>query len=67
MKILRKNDNYIEIELDNGNTISLTEVESGTVQFENTTDLGARGLTKGSFGLLIEPIGQSIIAITPEG
>lgn len=68
MEIIKQNENYIEIKLDNGNTISLTEVESGTVQFENTTQYGGRNLPHPrAYGLNLYPIGYSVIAITPEG
>lgn len=64
MKILKQYDNYIEVQLDNGNTMAICEVESGLVHLTNTTP------TTGQYdlnGLNLYPIGISTIAITPEG
>lgn len=63
MKITHKYDNQIDIELDNGNTVRITEVESGTIQLENVTDNPQRD----ALGFSIEPIGIGVISITPEG
>jgi hypothetical protein len=47
------------LELDNGNSVYIFEVESGTIQIENTT----RNIDEPGF--VFEPIRRSILNITP--
>ena len=54
----------IVIELDNTNMVTMFEVDPGTIQIRNTTEIPHGNI---NMGILLEPIDVSTINITPEG